>query len=145
MIRSLDHVAIAVTDTDRALLHFRDRLGLEVVAVDFPPEVPVKLTYLDLGNTCLQLVEPLDPEHPLSAWLAENGEGLHHICFGVDDVTEELRRLGPARTPIEPLGSGRGRPAGFVAGTPKHGVRVECTTFTPFVAPGASIEGKTHT
>jgi methylmalonyl-CoA/ethylmalonyl-CoA epimerase len=127
MIRNLDHIAVAVSDTDQALRHFRDRLGLKIVAVDFPPEVPVKLTYLDLGNTYLQLVEPLDPEHTLAAWIAEHGEGMHHVCFGVDDLEEELRRLGPAGEPVPPLGSGRGRPAGFVAGTPAHGVRLECT------------------
>jgi methylmalonyl-CoA/ethylmalonyl-CoA epimerase len=129
MIRRLDHVAVAVVDTEVALLHFRDRLGLEVVAVDEPPEVPVRLTYLDLGNTWLQLVEPLDPAHPLVAWLAEHGDGLHHICFGVDDVDCELRRLGPAGVAVPPLGSGRGRPAGFTAGAPPHGARIECTTF----------------
>ena len=48
-----------LADTEAALRHFRDRVGLRVVAVDEPPEVPVRLTYLDLGNTYLQLVEPL--------------------------------------------------------------------------------------
>jgi methylmalonyl-CoA/ethylmalonyl-CoA epimerase len=130
VIRRLDHVAVAVADTDAALVYFRDQLGLEVVAVDFPPEVPVKLTYLDLGNTYLQLVEPLDPEHALASWLEANGEGLHHICFGVDDVTEELARVAPENLPLLPIGSGRGRPAGFAAGALPHGVRIECTTFT---------------
>jgi len=106
VIRRLDHVAVAVADTEAALRHFRDRLGLEVVAVDEPPEVPVRLTYLDLGNTWLQLVEPLDPAHPLAQWLEENGDGLHHICFGVDDVECELLRLGPPGVPVPPLGSG---------------------------------------
>jgi methylmalonyl-CoA/ethylmalonyl-CoA epimerase len=129
MIRALDHVAVMVADTEAALRHFRDRLGLPVVAVDEPPEVPVRLTYLDLGNTYLQLVEPLDPAHPTAAWLAANGEGLHHICLGVDDVTGELARIGPPGVPVPPLGSGRGRPAGFPAGDPPHGVRIECTTF----------------
>ncbi len=129
MIRRLDHVAVAVADTDVALVYFRDHLGLEVVAVDFPPEVPVKLTYLDLGNTYLQLVEPLDPDHALGAWLATHGEGLHHICFGVDDVNEELERIAPEHLPLLPIGSGRGRPAGFAAGALPHGVRIECTTF----------------
>ena len=128
MIRRLDHVAVAVADTDVALSYFRDHLGLAVVAVDFPPEVPVKMTYLDLGNTYLQLVEPLDPTHPLAQWLEANGDGLHHICFGVDDVECELRRLGPPGVPVPPLGSGRGRPAGFPAGEPAHGVRIEVTT-----------------
>ena len=97
VIRRLDHVAVAVKDTEAALAYFRDRLGLRVAAVDEPPEVPVRLTYLDLGNTWLQLVEPLDPAHPLAAWLEANGDGLHHICFGVDDVECELLRLEPAR------------------------------------------------
>jgi methylmalonyl-CoA/ethylmalonyl-CoA epimerase len=129
MIRRLDHVAVVVADTERALAHFRDTLGLQVAAVDEPPEVPLRLTYLDLGNAWLQLVEPLDSNHPLAAWLQTNGEGLHHICFGVDDVEAELRRIGPPGSDPPPLGSGRGRPAGFPAGDPPHGVRTECTLF----------------
>jgi methylmalonyl-CoA/ethylmalonyl-CoA epimerase len=129
MIRRLDHVAVAVCDTEAALAHYRDHLGLKVVAVDYPPEVRVRLTYLDLGNAWLQLVEPLDPTHPLAAWLQAHGEGLHHICFGVDDVVSELQRIGPPGIPVPPLGSGRGRPAGFPAGEPPHGVRIECTAF----------------
>ena|SRR6185437_13295034 len=129
MIRRLDHVAVAVADTQSALTYFRDSLGLKVIAVDDPPDVPVTLTYLDLGNTWLQLVEPLDAAHPVSLWLAQNGEGLHHICFGVDNVAEELRQLsGPIAHGLV-VGSGRGRPAGFPAGEPHHGVRVECTLF----------------
>ena len=131
MIRRLDHIAVAVADTDAALEYFRDRLGLEVVAVDLPPEVPVKLTYLDLGNTYLQLVEPLDPDHPVAAWLAANGDGLHHICLGVDDVhAAELARLAPAgrATAADGERTRADRPASW-PGAPPHGVRIECTTF----------------
>jgi methylmalonyl-CoA/ethylmalonyl-CoA epimerase len=131
VIRRLDHVAVAVRDSEAALEHFRDHLGLRVVAVDEPPELPVRLTYLDLGNTYLQLVEPLDPAHPLAAWLEANGDGLHHICLGVDDVECELLRLGPPGAALPPLASGRGRVAGFPAGDPPYGVRIECTTFEP--------------
>lgn len=129
MIRRLDHIAVVVSDTERALLHFRDRLGLRVAAVDEPPEVPVRLTYLDLGNTYLQLVEPLDPGHATAVWLAENGEGLHHVCFGVDDLMADTSAISVDGAVALPLGSGRGRPAGFAAGDPPHGVRIECTVF----------------
>jgi methylmalonyl-CoA/ethylmalonyl-CoA epimerase len=139
MIRRLDHVAVLVTDTEVALRHFRDHLGLRVVDVDEPPEVPVRLTYLDLGNACLQLVEPLDPEHPLALWLREHGEGLHHICFGVDDVESELKRIGPPGRLPPPLGSGRGRPSGFPAGAPPHGVRIECTLFSDSADVGPGV------
>lgn len=145
MIRRLDHVAVAVKDTEAALAHFRDHLGLEVVAVDYPPEIPVRLTYLDLGNASLQLVEPLTDDHPLADWLAANGDGLHHICFGVDDVLAELERIGPTGAPVPPLGSGRGRPAGFPAGAPAHGTRIECTVFDPLEDLGAGMLGPERT
>ncbi len=131
MIRRLDHVAVAVKDTEAALAHFRDRLGLQVAAVDEPPEVPVRLTYLDLGNTWLQLVEPLDPAHPLAAWLEEHGDGLHHICFGVDDVECELLRLARPACPFRRSPAGAAGPRASRRGDPPHGVRIECTAFDP--------------
>jgi methylmalonyl-CoA/ethylmalonyl-CoA epimerase len=121
-------VAIAVRDTEAALIFYRDRLGLKVVAVDRPPSVPVQLTYLSAGNTYLQLVEPLDATSPLGHWLQENGEGLHHICFGVDDVLADLTTLAEPDCLADDLGSGRGRPSGFLP-TTQHGVRIECTEF----------------
>jgi methylmalonyl-CoA/ethylmalonyl-CoA epimerase len=145
MIRRLDHVAVLVADTEKALHHFRDRLGLEVRAVDEPPEVPVRLTYLDLGNAWLQLVEPLDPRHPLAKLLETQGEGLHHICLGVDDVDAERRRIGPPGAEPPPMGSGRGRPAGFPAGEPVHGVRIECTDFNPNADLGPGMLTDRHT
>lgn len=123
----LDHVAIAVRDTEASLRFFRDELGLPVVAVDEPPPPapPVRLTYLGAGETLLQLVEPLDDDSPLAAWLAEHGEGLHHLCFGTSDVTAEIRRLA-GDLPVV-VGSGRGLPAAFLPGALPHGVRIEFT------------------
>jgi methylmalonyl-CoA/ethylmalonyl-CoA epimerase len=127
VIRHLDHVGIVVRDTEAALTHFRDRLGLPVAAVDEPPEMRVQLTYLDMGNAYLQLVEPLDDESPIAEWLHEHGEGLHHICFAVDDLVETLAHMRPVDEDQPPLGSGRGQPTAFLAGEPRHGVRIECT------------------
>jgi methylmalonyl-CoA/ethylmalonyl-CoA epimerase len=127
MIRRLDHVAVAVRDTKAALRHFRDRLGLEVVATEDVERLAVRLTYLDAGNTYVQLVEPLEANSPIDRWLQVNGEGLHHICFGVDDVEADLAGFSPAIA-AEPLGNGRGRSSGFL---PELfvGVRIECTEF----------------
>jgi methylmalonyl-CoA/ethylmalonyl-CoA epimerase len=128
-IRRLDHVAVAVRDTAKALEYFSGRLGLTVAHQEELTAPPVRLTYLDCGNAWLQLVEPLDAESELARAIAARGEGLHHLCFGVDDVpsaVEELSEPGLAR---RPLGSGRGRPSGFVANGQPHGVLVECTGF----------------
>ena len=127
-LRRLDHVAVLVRDTEAALGYFRDRLGLEVARSEEIAAPHVRLTYLDTGNAYLQLVEPLDPTHELARALEEHGEGLHHICFGVDDVLAAAQEL--AADGAEPrAGSGRGRVSAFVPGPAEHGVRVECTEF----------------
>ncbi len=128
-LRRLDHVAIAVRDTEQALEHFSGRLGLKVVASEERTIPPVRLTYLDAGNAFVQLVEPLDSDNPVAAFLAAHGEGLHHLCFGVDDVPEAARALtGNGAEPV--IGGGRGRLSAFVPGEARHGVLIECTEFS---------------
>ena len=77
--QGLDHFAIVVPSTDDALKTWRDKLGFPVVCSEVVNNGAVRLTLLDLGNTHLQLVEPLTPDHPLHAWLAQHGPGLHHL------------------------------------------------------------------
>jgi methylmalonyl-CoA epimerase len=126
-IRRLDHVAIVVRDTEVALAHFSGRLGLQVAHRDELDSPPVRLTYLDAGNAFIQLVEPRDPESELARWLDEHGEGLHHVCFAVDDVPGAAAELSANGAPPT-IGRGRGRVSAFVDGAP-HGVVVECTEF----------------
>jgi methylmalonyl-CoA/ethylmalonyl-CoA epimerase len=128
-IRRLDHVAVVVGDTDEALQHFAGRLGLEVVHSEELESPPVRLTYLDAGNALLQLVEPLEPAGELAQWLAANGEGLHHVCFGADVPVSAAADLSAEGAPSPVPGSGRGRISSFVPGPPLHGVRIECTEF----------------
>jgi methylmalonyl-CoA/ethylmalonyl-CoA epimerase len=128
-IRRLDHVAIVVGETEAALAQFGAGFGLAVLASEVIERPPVRLTYLDCGNACIQLVEPLDDASPVAEFLAEHGPGLHHICFGVDDVPAGATALSPDGTPPAAIGSGRGRPSAFVAGEPPSGVRVEVTEF----------------
>jgi methylmalonyl-CoA/ethylmalonyl-CoA epimerase len=125
--RRLDHVAVAVADTDRALEYFCGRLGLEVASSEEIQTPRVRLTYLDAGSIFIQLVEPLDDESPIAAYLAEHGEGLHHLCFGAEDVPGTAAQLADPGAPEVTLGSGRGKPSAFVPGPIHHGVRVEIT------------------
>jgi methylmalonyl-CoA/ethylmalonyl-CoA epimerase len=132
VLKRLDHVAVVIRDTALALEHFSGALGLEVVSTETLLEPRVRLTYLDLGNTLLQLVEPLDDRSAVAVSLAEHGEGLHHLCFAVDSVGEAATALSDSgREPT--LASGRGRTSAFVDGPPAHGVRLECTEFRPEV------------
>jgi methylmalonyl-CoA/ethylmalonyl-CoA epimerase len=130
-LRRLDHVAVAVEDTDRALEYFSGRLGLRVASSEVIETPHVRLTYIDAGSIFIQLVEPLDDASPIAAHLAVHGEGLHHIAFGVEDVPAVAAELADPGAPEVIVGSGRGRPSAFVPGPPHHGVRIEVTRFDP--------------
>ncbi len=130
-LRRLDHMAVAVRDTDAALEYFTGRLGLEVSSSEVIEKAHVRLTYLDAGSIYIQLVEPIDDESPIAAYLAEHGEGLHHICFSAEDVEGTAAELAGPGAPDVTVGSGRGRPSAFVPGEIRHGTRVEITGFDP--------------
>jgi methylmalonyl-CoA/ethylmalonyl-CoA epimerase len=129
LFRGLDHLAIVVPDTEEALRVWRDRVGLSLLYSEVVNGGAVRLTHLDLGNTQLQLVEPLTPDHPLRAWLARNGPGLHHFCFQVDDVGQALSELAAQGWPTAPaMHQGtRGRRAVFLDTSATQCVQVEVT------------------
>lgn len=130
MFRGLDHLAIVVPDTEEALTLWRDRLGLTVLYSEVVNQGAFRLTHLDLGNTQLQLVQPLQEGHPLHEWLRQNGPGLHHFCLKVDDVTEAFGALpdyGLAPGEAAPHQGTQGKRALWVDPATTNGVRVELT------------------
>jgi methylmalonyl-CoA/ethylmalonyl-CoA epimerase len=130
VFRSLDHVAIVVPNTEEALKVWRDRVGLTVLFSEVVNNGAIRLTHLDLGNTHLQLVEPLQTGHPLEAWLARNGAGLHHLCLRVDDVGKALVELPeqglPAAQPTPHQGT-QGKRALFLDKSATQNVQLEVT------------------
>jgi methylmalonyl-CoA/ethylmalonyl-CoA epimerase len=129
VVRRLDHVAILVRDSEAAVKFFTSRMGLEVAHAEESEVAGARLTYLDLGNAYLQLIEPTRPEGALMQRLQERGEGLDHVCFGVDDVPAAAVALGDGSGAR--LGSGRGRVSAFVPGGEPFGVLFETTEFLP--------------
>jgi len=130
MFTRLDHLAIVVADTEEALLVWRDRLGLRVVAQEKVNDGTVLLTHLDLGNTHLQLVQPLVEDHPLWNWLRAHGPGLHHFCLAVEDVdraAEEAAQRGLPSGQVKPHQGVGGKRAVFLDPASTAGVRVELT------------------
>ena len=122
----LDHLAIAVPDTEEALKIWRDKFGFKVLYSEDVNNATVRLTHLDLGNTQLQLVQPLTPDHPLQAWLAKNGPGLHHFCLKVDDVGEAMKDSPVPTAPALHQGT-QGKRALFLDKSTTQGVQVELT------------------
>jgi methylmalonyl-CoA/ethylmalonyl-CoA epimerase len=128
--QGLDHFAIVVPSTEVALKTWRDKLGFPVVCSEVVNGGAVRLTHLDLGNTHLQLVEPLTPVHPLRAWLARHGPGLHHVCLKVADVgiaQTELIAAGLAPATPPPHQGTQGKRALFLTKSATQDVQLEIT------------------
>jgi methylmalonyl-CoA/ethylmalonyl-CoA epimerase len=124
--QGLDHLAIAVPDTEAALKIWRDQFGFPLLYSEVVNGGTVRLTHLDLGNTHLQLVQPLTPDHPLQTWLAKNGPGLHHFCLKVDDVAD-AKGNSPVPTAPAPHQGTQGKRALFLDKSATQGVQVELT------------------
>jgi methylmalonyl-CoA/ethylmalonyl-CoA epimerase len=131
-LRRIDHVAVAVRDTDAALGYFCGRLGLNVAHTDVLDAPAIVLTYLDVGNAYLQLIAPRSADSDLARWLDLHGEGMHHVCFGVEDVAGAAAALSSTDVSEIALGHGRGRTSAFVP-TGAHGITIELTEWRPSV------------
>jgi methylmalonyl-CoA/ethylmalonyl-CoA epimerase len=128
MFKGLDHIAIVVPDTDEALKTWRDTFGFPVVVQEKVNRDTVLLTHLDLGNTHLQLVEPLTPNHPLKVWLEQHGPGLHHICLKVDDIGESVGNMKTMiAANVKPHQGTQGKRALFLDKSKTQNVQVELT------------------
>lgn len=127
--QGLDHLAIAVPNTDEALKIWRDQFGFTVLYSEIVNQDTVRLTHLDLGNTHLQLVEPLVRVHPLHGWLAQHGPGLHHFCLRVADVSVAMSEMPQRglRTAATAHQGTQGKRALFLNKSMTQGVQVELT------------------
>jgi methylmalonyl-CoA/ethylmalonyl-CoA epimerase len=94
----VDHVGIVVSDTAAAIRLYRSLFGLAAEpSLENEPE-GVRLTFLrppgaDDGATTIELLEPTRSDTGVARYLERRGEGMHHVCFEVDDVGVEIARL----------------------------------------------------
>lgn len=147
MIGRVHHIAIAVHSITAALAAFGDALGLTVTRTEEVDSQGVRVAVLPVGATWLELVEPMDEASPadpakgagrssragrstspIRRFLSHHGEGIHHICFEVDDLEAALAQLkerGMRLVDDTPrLGAGDARIA-FVHPSSTHGVLIE--------------------
>jgi len=93
MIKKVHHVGVVVRDMDQAMTFYRDTLGLHVHKVETIQEQGVKAALLTLGDSEIELLEPVVPDTGVARYLESRGEGLHHVCFEVDDIERDLQAL----------------------------------------------------
>ena len=138
MIKRIDHIGIAVNNIDDALKVYAEALGLKVTHTDTEIGQKSIVAFLPAGDGEVELVEPMDPESPVARYLQKHGEGIHHICFEVDDLGAALDRLrenGVQLIDEEPyIGTG-GKRIAFIHPKTAHGVLIELYQKVPGERP----------
>jgi len=130
MIGRLNHVAIAVPDLEAAAAQYRDMLGAQVKPPQDEPDHGVRVVFIELPNTKIELLYPLDENSPIQGFLDKNPSGgMHHVCYEVDDIIEARDHLVKQGARI--LGSGEpkigahGKPVLFLHPKDFNGTLIE--------------------
>jgi methylmalonyl-CoA/ethylmalonyl-CoA epimerase len=105
MLGRLNHVALAVPELTAAVAAYRNTLGAEVTEPQALPEHGVTAVFVNVGNTKIELLEPLGKGSPIAAFLEKNPSGgMHHLCYEVDDILAARDQLKAAGARV--LGDG---------------------------------------
>ena len=94
MLGRLNHVAIAVPDLEAGIRTYAQTLGAKVSAPQDEPDHGVRVVFVELPNTKIELLEPLGAGSPIQGFLDKNPSGgIHHVCYEVDDILAARDRL----------------------------------------------------
>lgn len=124
----IHHLGIAVRSVEEAAKRFGSLLGLERAQRYELPEFGVIALFLPVGEGNLELLEPLGESSTVGKFLNKHGEGIHHICFEVDDIESSLAaftRQGARLIDERPRPGAGGHLVAFVHPSSTHGVLVE--------------------
>lgn len=123
----IHHIAIAVKDLTEALSFYQDALGAEVSEREEIPSEGVEIAFLPMGESELELLQPLDASNSTGRFIESRGEGIHHVCLLVDDIEAAVARLESkgARMATEIRSHPEGTRYAFVHPKSAHGVLIE--------------------
>ncbi|MBV9485297.1 MAG: methylmalonyl-CoA epimerase [Frankiaceae bacterium] len=128
MLSTIDHVGVAVESIDAALALYRDGLGMPLVHRETVSQQGVDAALLDVGDSHIELLEPLGPDTTVGKFLARRGSGLHHVAYRVADITEALSTLSAAGLRLideQPRTGIRGSKVAFIHPSSTGGVLTE--------------------
>jgi methylmalonyl-CoA epimerase len=124
----IDHLGIAVRSIADSLQFYQRALGLEPAGRVEVPDQGVTVALLPVGDSRIELLEPVGRDTPVGRFLEKRGEGLHHICYEVDDLDaklQEVRSLGLRVLDGYPRRGAEGKLVAFLHPSSANGVLVE--------------------
>jgi methylmalonyl-CoA/ethylmalonyl-CoA epimerase len=128
MLTKINHIGVAVTCIEEALPYYRDQLGMNYEGEEVVAEQKVKVAFLQIGESRIELLEPTSDESPVAGFLKKNGPGVHHIAYEVDDLEGALKNLeaqGVRLIDKEPRKGAHGTKIAFVHPKSSGGVLTE--------------------
>lgn len=89
----VDHIGIAVNNIEEAAKVYTEVLGLELQGIEVVEEQKVRVAFLPVGDTEIELLESTSPDGPIAKFIEKNGEGVQHIAFKVDNIEEAIKEM----------------------------------------------------
>ena len=123
----IDHIGIAVRSMDAARKAY-EAMGLAVESTDTVAGEKVRIAFLPVGDTRIELLEPMSPEGAIARAIEKRGEGIHHIAFLVDDIQKAIvdaKAGGLQMVDENPRVGAHGRRVAFVHPKSTNGVLIE--------------------
>ncbi|MDP4083740.1 MAG: methylmalonyl-CoA epimerase [Bacillota bacterium] len=93
MIQKIDHIGIAVQSLEKALPFYRDILKLQLLGIEEVESEKVKVAFLKVGETNIELLEPTAVDSPIAKFIEKRGEGIHHIALGVESIDQRIKEI----------------------------------------------------
>lgn len=93
MVNKLDHVGIAVKDLNVTLKFYEEILGLKSSGIEVVEEQKVRVAFLPIGDTEVELLESTEEDGPIAKFIAKNGEGIQHMAYRVDDIEAAIAEM----------------------------------------------------
>ena len=87
----IEHIGIAVSDLKQAISYYEDVLGLECYAIEEVADQKVRTAFFMVGDTKIELLESTDVDGPVGKFIEKRGQGIHHIAFAMDNVSQALK------------------------------------------------------
>ncbi|HJV31394.1 MAG TPA: methylmalonyl-CoA epimerase [Bacillales bacterium] len=128
MIKKVDHIGIAVHSLKETLPFYTEVLKLPLLGVEEVESEQVKVAFLQVGETMLELLEPTSVDSPIAKYMEKRGEGIHHVALGVESIQErmnEIKTKGIRMIQDEPKLGAHGKEVAFIHPKSTFGVLYE--------------------
>lgn len=93
MLKKINHIGLAVNSLEESIPFYRDSLGMTFQGSEEVADQKVKVAFLSVGESKIELLEPTAPDSPVAKFLEKNGPGVHHVAYEVADIEAAIAAM----------------------------------------------------